>query len=100
MFILDCKDLILAVDHQPLTGILNDRSLDSIENPRLMKLKERTLPYSFRIVYVPGTSYAVKGADALSRYPVDSEDNTLAEDTSRSFAVQQANGIDCVTWDK
>ncbi len=100
MFTSGCPDLTLAVDHQPLTRILNDRSLDSMENPRLMKLKERTLPYSFRIVHVSGTSNAIKGADALSRSPVGSDGDDSITDVSRAFAVQQADGIDSVTWNK
>ena len=100
MFTLGCPDLVLAVDHQPLTGILNDRSLDSIDNPRLLKLKEKTLPFTFRITHVPGTSNAVKGADALSRNPTESVKTNSENDVSRAFAIQQADGIDCVTWNR
>ncbi len=34
MYTLGCSDLTLAVDHKPLTNILNDRHLDTINNPR------------------------------------------------------------------
>ena len=102
MYTLGCPNLLLVVDHQPLTGILNDRSLDSIENPRLLKLKEKTLKYDFTITYTPGSSKAIQAADALSRYPAsDTENVTKQEDfPSRAFAVQQARGIDSVTWEK
>ena len=69
MFTLGCPDLTLVVDHRPLLGILNDRSLDSIENPRLLKLKEKTLPFKFNIIHVPGSSDAIRIADAVSRHP-------------------------------
>ena len=104
MFTLGCPNLTLAVDHRPLTGILNDRSLDSIENPRLLKLKEKTLPFDYTIVYVPGTSDAIKVADALSRNPTDdgSHDGDTTDDnsTTRAFAVQQAEGVESITWNK
>ena len=40
MFTLGCPNLTLVVDHRLLLRVLNNRSLDSIENPRLLKLKE------------------------------------------------------------
>ena len=39
-FILGCPDLVVATDHKPLLGILGDRSLDDISNPRILKIKE------------------------------------------------------------
>ena len=48
-----------------MLAILNDRALDTITNPRLLRLKERTLPWQFHLVYVPGGRQAA--ADTLSR---------------------------------
>ena len=59
MYTLGCPQLTLAVDHNPLTRILNNRNLDEITNPRLQRLKEKTLPYKFNIAYVPGGSNRV-----------------------------------------
>ena len=53
-FVIGCSNLIVAVDHQALVKILTDRSLDTIDNPRIMRLKEKTLPYEFDITYIPG----------------------------------------------
>ena len=64
-YTLDCQQLYVATDHKPLLSILNDRALDTIVNPRLLRLKERTLPWQFDMVYVPGGRQAA--ADALSR---------------------------------
>ena len=50
MFILGCQDFVVAVDHKPLLQYFNDRQLDTIKNPRLLSLKEKTLMYRFRIV--------------------------------------------------
>ena len=68
MFTLGCPDLIVAVDHKPLLGILNDRDLSSIQNPRLQSLKEGTFFWQFKIVYNPGKWH--RGPDAVSRNPV------------------------------
>ena len=40
-FVLGCPNLILAVDHKPLLGILGDKNLEDIENQRLFRLKEK-----------------------------------------------------------
>ena len=53
-FILGCPDLTLAVDHKPLIKILNDRSLESINNPRMVQLKEKTMMFRYRIIHIPG----------------------------------------------
>ena len=60
-----CQRLFIATDHKSLLGILDDRALDTIDNTRIVKLKERTLGWTFEIIYVPGKKQAA--ADALSR---------------------------------
>ena len=75
-FLLGCENFILAVDHRPLLGVLNDKSLETIENPRLQRLKEKTLRFKFSVVHVPGIMH--KTSDATSRSPVsDSEQEIL-----------------------
>ena len=64
-YTLGCRQLYVATDHKPLLAILNDRAMDTIVNPRLLRLKERTLPWKFDMVYVPGNRQAA--ADTLSR---------------------------------
>ena len=101
MYTLGCPDLTLATDHNPLTGILNDRRLDSIDNPRLLSLKEKTLPFNFRIVYVKGGSHAIKAADALSRHPVARDDEEVFDDIEpvvKAHAAQRVNDCDSVSW--
>ena len=53
-FVLGCNDLIVATDHNPLLKVLGDRKMEDIKNPRLYNLKEKTLPFLFRITHVPG----------------------------------------------
>ena len=68
-FTLVNDKLTIAVDHKPLLKIFGDRQLGEIENTRLLNFKEKTLRWSFRVVYVPGKEHSVP--DALSRYPVE-----------------------------
>ena len=59
------------MDHQPLIGVLSDRSLADIDNPRLLLLKEKTLWFRFLTIYVPGKFHC--GPDYMSRNSVDKE---------------------------
>ena len=74
-FLLGCHEFLLAIDHKPLLGILNNKSLEEIENPRLQRLKEKTLRFNFSLVHVPGRLH--KTADATSRQPVSEADNDV-----------------------
>jgi len=63
MFVLGCPNLIVVSDHRPLLAILNDRSLEGIPNPRLFRLKERTLRYRFTIQHTAGKWH--RGPDTI-----------------------------------
>ena len=65
MFILGARDLTVATDHKPLVKVLGDGNLDSIKNPRLFSIKERTLHYDYQIKHVPGAGH--HAPDAFSR---------------------------------
>merc|ERR1712155_261027 len=64
-FLLGCSKLVVAVDHKPLLGLLNDKSLADIENPRLLMLKEKTLWFNFDVLHIGGKKNC--GPDYLSR---------------------------------
>ena len=66
-FTLGCDNLMVVTDHKPLVKIFGDRLLDEIDNTRIFRLKQRTLPWRFQITYLPGKSNSA--ADAISRYP-------------------------------
>ena len=69
-FTLGCNDLLIVTDHKPLVKLLGDRTLDEIRNTRLFRIKQRTLPWYYKIVHMPGkTNFA---ADAISRHPSSS----------------------------
>jgi hypothetical protein len=71
-----CDKLVIATDHKPLLGVLNDKALEGIDNPRLVCLKEKTLGWRFNIVHIQGKR--VEGPDALSRSPVQGTVQLLA----------------------
>ena len=64
---MGCTNLLVIVDHKPLTTIFGNRRLDEINNPRLFRLKRRTLMWKFDIEYQPGKQNLF--ADAASRHP-------------------------------
>jgi ribosomal protein L44E len=66
-FTMGCDDLVVVVDHKPLVKLLGDRRLDEISNPRLFRIKQRTLMWNFKMKYQPGKANHV--ADAISRHP-------------------------------
>ena len=68
-FVLGCKDLVLVIYHKPLVKLLGDKSMEDIPNMRLLRLKEKTLQFTFRVVHRPGRTH--KGPDFGSRYPVN-----------------------------
>ena len=80
-FTLGCPHLILGTDHMPLLGLLSNRNLDSIDNPRLVRLKQKTLGWQFTVVYIPGKKLG--GTDALSRYGVRHCPQTVGEISSQ-----------------
>jgi len=76
MFVMGCPELIVAVDHKPLVPIFNDRNLDKIRNPQLLKLREKALAYSFKVISIPGKENV--GPDAASRIPPIATVSTIA----------------------
>ena len=45
-YLLGCQSFLLATDHKPLLGIFSDdKSIMDVENPRLQRLKEKTLRF-------------------------------------------------------
>ena len=54
-------------DHKPLVGIFSKNICD-LENPRLMRMREKMMEYSPEVKWVPGKTHYI--ADALSRSPL------------------------------
>ena len=101
-FTQGCQDLIVATDHKPLVKIFGDRTLDEIPNTRLFRLKQRTLPWRFRVIHLPGkTNHA---ADAASRYPcpdINADAASAADQSEHLMAAaisNEAESITTVSW--
>ena len=112
-YTLGCKDLWVATDHSSLVSILGDQSLADVENPRLARIKERTLWWKFKMVYTPGKKQLA--ADALSRrrklpamlYSArlnDIDEEYLAfqdvSDQLKVLATLSSDKIEVISWDK
>ena len=78
-FVLGCPNLIVATDHLPLLGLLNDKELADVHNPRLLNLKEKTLWFRFKVIHVSGGMHC--GPDYMSRQ---------GQDNTQSITIKQA----------
>ena len=67
VYTLGSDRLLILVDHKPLIGLLEQRELGDIDNPRLMHLAERLVRWSFRIEHIAGVKNF--GPDTLSQAP-------------------------------
>ena len=70
LFVCGLPSVETLTDHRPLVPILNGKTLDEIENPRLQRLKLRMSEFgNFTASWVPGPQRSA--VDALSRNPID-----------------------------
>ena len=83
-------------DHRPLEGIFQ-KSLHELDNQRLMRMREKILPYSFSVTWVPGKTHYI--ADALSRYPVfqPEADHIPTEDAVICLQATADTSLKCIT---
>lgn len=76
-----------VTDHRPLIPILNNYTLDAVENPRLQRLKEKLSPFIFTARWRAGKQLCIP--DALSRHPVShpTDEDDMLTDCSVQAAV-------------
>ena len=82
----------LLVDHEPLVPILNNYTLNMIENPRLQRLKAKISRFMFTTVWRKGADHCIP--DALSRAPhsdPSAEDELLAAMVHRHVSAVVVN---------
>ena len=85
----------VETDHKPLIPILNQYQLQAIQTPRLQRLREKLVPYSFHATHVPGKDNVV--ADALSRAPVEKAEDDAGmadEDPTQASLYRRARAIE------
>ena len=90
-YVQGCPNLIIATDHDPLLKLFGDRSLDGIPNPRLLRLKERSLRYRFKVKHIPGVRN--RAADALSRHPVSNPNANTVSDSDPAVHMASLSAI-------
>ena len=77
-FTVGCADLHIQTDHRPLVKLLGNRTLDEIQNRRLINLKEKSMGWRFNIHHIPGR--LIPAPDATSRSPHDRDDSASEPD--------------------
>ena len=70
------KHFSIHTDHKPLVGLMR-KELHNIPNDRLVRMRERLIPYNFTTTWVEGKLNVI--ADALSRSPVNKADQDAHE---------------------
>ena len=104
-YTLGCKNLYVATDHRPLVPILNNKHLAEIENPRLLKICEKLLWWSFTALWCPGKKNVT--ADTMSRVrpPVgigmarcdsNDDDNFIC----KAVVFNVSMDLEVLTWEK
>ena len=92
LFLLGCPNLVIVTDHRPLVGLLGNRALTDIINPRLFRLKEQTLQHRFTVRYLPGKRNCA--ADFMSRYPsMKTPPDTTDEEQDEELAAAMAASV-------
>ena len=101
-FTQGCDKLIVVTDHKPLVKLFGDRTLDEIANPRLFRLKQRSLMWRFTVLHEPGRDNLF--SDATSRRRIQSPDDWPSDttDMEEDLIEVSSNKISefrAITWD-
>merc|ERR1712081_161928 len=87
-YVIGAPKVTIRTDHSPLKGLFR-KDLSEIDNPRVVKLLEKTLHHNLEVQTVAGKDNA--GADALSRMGCE---DSLALDISRNFYNSRETKVD------
>lgn len=94
LYLLGHPSFTLVVDHQSQVSILDRKTLDLVENPKLQCLKVRFSPYAIATIWRKVKHHFIP--DALSRAPVNrpsSEDMEIKDIDSVHLRAMFANRI-------
>ena len=76
------KEIVIETDHKPLVSLLGGKNLDSLP-PRILRYRLRLARFQYSIIHVPGKSLCT--ADALSRSPVSTLENTSIQEEAETI---------------
>ena len=88
-WILGYDDLEVVTDHSSLVGVFN-KQISELNNPRLIRLRERCLEFTFRVTWRRGVLNQL--ADMLSRFPVWPPNDELADPNFKHVCNMIKNG--------
>ena len=98
LFLLGHPKFTIYVDHNPLVRIFGSKSLADIDNIRLQKQKEKTLPFNFDIKHLEGIkNHAVKKNQALQ--PIMGSSQSLRSIASTFNYAININDFSCASLD-
>ena len=91
MFLLGHPGFMVFTDHKSLVKTFNDQELRKIDNPRILKMKEKCLMYKFVTKHIEGKKNCAP--DTLSRYPLkvcrsDMDEEDEADLMEREISVR------------
>ena len=75
----------VVLDHKPLESILNNQTMDMIDNPRIQRLKEKLSGYTFQTIWIKGKNHIIP--DALFRAPCrdPTQEDLIPDENPDSF---------------
>ena len=85
------NDFTVVTDHKPLVGVFA-KPLHMVENARLQRLREKMIPYNFKIEWKAGKQHCI--ADALSRAPVFQAEKDGTEGAAITRAIFHDKSLD------
>ena len=97
MYLKGLDQFTIEMDHRPLITILDKKCMNEIENPRILRLKEKLSGMVFTTKWVPGKKHLI--ADAFSRSPVDYPD-TSDEELEKTLSIRSNLILEEVQEDK
>lgn len=85
-YLLGAANFTVFTDHKSLIGVFS-KQMAEIQNPRLLRMREKVAQYNFEVKYLPGLLNTM--ADALSRSPIGFEDQNVLEAEDHISSVQK-----------
>ena len=107
-YTLGCNKLIVATDHKPLVPILNNKTMDEIDNPRLLKLVDKMQRWRFTTMWTPGRLHVAPDTMSRPRRSValvtaTDDDSMITQEIINPFSIDIVEGsthMEVITWER